>query len=750
MRAESTPALSQSPEQRIHFEKMPNLKALRLFLLDDGSAVGVFARASSSAGGGGGGGGDPERPDPASWARTVVLEPSGACFSVCDAREGLGEDGGGGSRTNMHHHLTQYCASDLLPHVSQILAFRNAYAPAPVLVWHAPTRAFLGVSVHLAGAADAVAVSSSALAGAAPRRVHWPAAIGPTWCDMPRLGHDVGAVRVRSVDGLAELVLADHGQMCRVTFPVATLAARHESTAATTTATATSRQHAVVTQLIWVPQCPDHFAHPLALAQELRARLVRRTAPGSIQLKLDLDFSSGGRDTRVAGIDTTGAVVEGTLPQPPTTCATPTRPAWPTAVDIDRTGLAAESALLCLPLQDASEQTAIGAPPNHHMLPLSEDRDHGGRTRRVSVEWAPQETYWNAVDGSAAGSFLLCGGAAESGGDKNHLNLHTFMSCSIAGYVRTYRPRPVTHAPLPLSTAEGSTLSTVVVVTTSDAHVPDVRERHAVRHMRAHLAHAATARLARQRSVTGENGDFQNAPSPSAVLPSCVPIAPHDTARKVPPAPSTKPRLGTGSSLLEEVNLAGTGRFCCYRDGRIRCVYEDRTIVRVGNGVQRQRHSSIHPGASSPFLPGASSPRPRSRWDWSGAAAEVVRPDGTCETVLCGNAVGDGVLFYVRTAVEFGTWAMASPEERAETVAEEQRYYHLVHGEANRIRRFLACVGLEREGKAAAVTAGQKQKQQSRPMAAVEGGNSPVPSRAVLSALAKQAVQNTSAFVESM
>ena len=44
----------------------------------------------------------------------------------------------------------------------------------------------------------------------------------------------------------------------------------------------------------------------------------------------------------------------------------------------------------------------------------------------------------------------------------------------------------------------------------------------------------------------------------------------------------------------------------------------------------------------------------------SDATAEVVHPEGTCKTVLC-STVGESIAYYVSTAVEFGTWAMASP-----------------------------------------------------------------------------------------
>ena len=252
--------------------------------------------------------------------------------------------------------------------------------------------------------------------------------------------------------------------MCRVTFPVAAFPVRSDSDTAITA----DKHYARVTQLIWVPQCPDAFAHPLALAKELNSRLVNMKSSEAGGMNL------GGNNT-----EGTGSFVEGSLPQPPTFNDSES-PSWSAAIDIDQTGgsgLATESALLCIPIQNG-DTTAIGSPRNHQMPPLSKKQNSCGSMRRVTVEWAPQEMYWNSLDGTTAGCFLLRhveGNGTVPGLDDN--KFHTFMSCTSAGYVQTYRLNPV---PASVSNANAPKKSAVVCVNTSDAHVPDIRERHAV------------------------------------------------------------------------------------------------------------------------------------------------------------------------------------------------------------------------------------------------------------------------------
>ena len=80
----------------------------------------------------------------------------------------------------------------------------------------------------------------------------------------------------------------------------------------------------------------------------------------------------------------------------------------------------------------------------------------------------------------------------------------------------------------------------------------------------------------------------------------------------------------------------------------------------------------------------------------------------------------------------------------------KQRYYHKVRGEANRIRRFLTEDRLmrtanSRSGVEVRSVAADVKLKEKRGHSAVKENS--VPSRAVLSALAKQALQNTKAFL---
>eukprot|EP00946_MAST-07B_sp_MAST-7B-sp1_P005407 g5407.t1 len=696
-------------------EAMPaRSTALRMFLMDDSTAVGVFTRPAERTG----------EDQPALWERTIVVEPSGKCFSVCDAQsnapEGSVRDISSGMEAlespSICHHLTEFCASGLLPSVSQLLAFRNTYAPDPVLVWHAPTGSFLGVTVS--GSTSTTTSPLSSVISPAPAHVLWPDTITSTWCDaIATSGQDNGAVRIRSVDGMAEFVLAEHGQMCRVTFPVATFPERGDSHIAITA----NKQYASVTQLIWVPQCPDVFAHPLALAQELTSHLVNETSSEVGHMNADGNNTEG-----------TGSFVEGFLPKPPTLNDSDS-PSWSAAIDIDQTGgsgLATESALLCIPIQNG-DPTAIGSPRNHQLPPLSKVQNKGGRVRRVTVEWAPQEMYWNSRDGNTAGCFLLRhaeGNCTAPGLDDNRF--HTFMSCTSAGYIRTYRLNPV---PASTSNANAPKASTVICVNTSDAHVPDIRERHAVRHMLAHLAHVATARQSSRSDPLSEEYDGTSKPA-NAPLPSSLSLSSRlDAVLNTECGTSAKTQPSLDSIVVEQTEIPGIGRFCCYRDGRIRCVYENHTIVRIDGATKRALCGSEHLG-----------PRYQGEcWDWSDATAEVVHPEGTCKTVLCGNPVGKGIAYYVSTAVEFGIWAMASPEQRTANASKKQNYYNKIYGEANRIHRFLT---EERIVEDAVKQAADPARKLNGDKEAVQS----IPSREVLSAMAMQAVQSTSHFIEKI
>eukprot|EP00899_Mesostigma_viride_P010733 jgi/Mesvir1/19661/Mv09940-RA.1 len=81
--------------------------------------------------------------------------------------------------------------------------------------------------------------------------------------------------------------------------------------------------------------------------------------------------------------------------------------------------------------------------------------------------------------------------------------------------------------------------------------------------------------------------------------------------------------------IVEEVDLPGIGRLTAYADGRVRAVFEDRTLLRL---------------------------------DGDRAVCHLVLPDGT---VTCaGSKVPEHVWRHVQVAAQFATWAFQSPAQR--------------------------------------------------------------------------------------
>ena len=668
-------------------EKMP---ALRMFLLSDDTVMGVFVWSDGKT---------DQRPI---WKRTIIIEPSGVGFSVCDGAAAekplvepgkectaeisfLSEEDPVDSRRTpgIRHHITEFCASSLLPSVRQLIRFRNTYSSKPVLIWHATTKSYLGISAMLQSSPRPISVSKSLnfSTSTVPTKgvVHWPSSINSKWCEISTSEDDYGAARISSVDGLAEFVLAQHAQMCRITFPVATVTTRdlHQKGIA-----GEMHQHAMITQLVWVHQCPESFSIPLELAQQLLSKKASSNDNATT--------SEGNMNSKMATLPKALLSNDSASNEYKT-------PNWSCAAEIDATcgsGISAESAVLCL---HSGGEDLLGASPNHHIPPISKSSQLGGISRFVSVEWTPKETYWNSYDGALSGALL----SHSSVNDVDALGhskgpKHTFMTCSSAGYVRTFRNM----------TSSEKSGSRVVVVSLCDAHVPDPRERHAVKHMQAHLFHMKTALLSIQDRE--------------------LPL----TSFSAPQVDSTRDEddgLCPGNFVREEANVAGIGQFICYRDGKIRCSYEDRTIVRLSHG----EHDSTAP----------------SGWNWSSATAEILRPDGICLTTLC-KSVDENYLFYVRTAVEFGEWAMSTEEDRITKVEKEKDYYNRILNESNRIRRFLKaeCLLKETEGALKGKSDSGPKRTETNESVSAEC----LPSRKVLSALAKQALQDTQSFMSTL
>ncbi len=91
-------------------------------------------------------------------------------------------------------------------------------------------------------------------------------------------------------------------------------------------------------------------------------------------------------------------------------------------------------------------------------------------------------------------------------------------------------------------------------------------------------------------------------------------------------------------ALLEEAFVPGEGEFYAYADGRVRAIFEDRTILHL-NAV--------------------------------GSHCKVVLPDGHVVMVSVSQPVG--VEAYVRAVLSFAAWAFKTREQRTEELNLQSR-----------------------------------------------------------------------------
>ncbi|KAI8464254.1 MAG: hypothetical protein J3K34DRAFT_526346 [Monoraphidium minutum] len=139
------------------------------------------------------------------------------------------------------------------------------------------------------------------------------------------------------------------------------------------------------------------------------------------------------------------------------------------------------------------------------------------------------------------------------------------------------------------------------------------------------LKAAMAAAAQRARALTAAGG---------ATAPSAAPAPAWRRRPGVAAAPSDLPDLGPeappiSNEILEDQRVEGVGSFRAYADGRVRVLFEDRTILNLGPD-----HAQIR----------------------------LVLPDGSAAAVSAANPVGaEG---YARTAAEFAAWAFRTPAER--------------------------------------------------------------------------------------
>ncbi|GBF96370.1 hypothetical protein Rsub_09169 [Raphidocelis subcapitata] len=105
--------------------------------------------------------------------------------------------------------------------------------------------------------------------------------------------------------------------------------------------------------------------------------------------------------------------------------------------------------------------------------------------------------------------------------------------------------------------------------------------------------------------------------------------APHPCDLAPPPRQLPPPEISISNEILEQQVVPGVGRLTAYEDGRVRALFEDRTILSL---------------------------------DARRAEARLTLPDGRAAVVAAANPVG--VEGYVSAALQFAAWAFRTPAER--------------------------------------------------------------------------------------
>jgi len=626
----------------------------RLFLFHSGAILGTFT--------------NDDHEGRAVWSKSLVVEPSGECFTAIvpsDTTTLTTEKSKDTSqrvqatllahRSNhstpftdraqqpyqAHHRLSRFCSGNFRSQFHQAISFRNTYYPRPTLVRHQPTTKYFG-------ACQISCMNSSTASYPAPVCVvHWPSVYTAELCEAM---HD-GAIRVRSMDGRACLVLAPHRQLFQLHFPAAVDQTStendskyREKEAAVAAADAAEPDtvfnahvnhvdpvdavdHVGIVQLVWVRQCPKNLFKVLKIAQETASRLVQRKN-GEYFLIQDQKAEECVECVEEKQPSATVGLSSITLPM---TTTMENRVTWSTATDVlgGENNIGAESVVLCSSMRSLPQQ------------------------RRVAVEWTSAATYWlhggkiEDVDG------------IENGVDDDQIvigcllhDTNTFITCTTmkrenSGIKDQEReiekvekmPRAATKAWIKVYRAN---MLGEHVMMASTMHIPSAEESSAVKHMLDCVAHCRLTKLEKnkkdemeQQHVAGVCGVQSGVKNEREVLTALV----------------------RETSTVENV-----GTFTCYKDRRLRGIFEDRTIVRI------DRH-------------------------WS--TVDIIRTDGKFVQCLVENP-SSSEKKYVRLLLEFGQWSEMSPLERHSRAVEEREYCQRVVTEADRIRRFLCMDKMDR------------------------------------------------------
>ena len=580
----------------------------RFFLFQSGSVLGVFAHTERHT----------------SWKYSLVTERSAKCFS--QVQPVFNDDAVAAPTAQLdeieqtyrkntqptptptptrpcvaHHHLSQFSSNTLLQPLRQVITFRNTYFPHPTHVLHQPTQAYLG-ACQISTMTEATMSCPTCITSA-----HWPATFSSKWCDT--YGND-GAVRVRSLDGQACFVLAPHRQLFQLHYPAAITSVGPVAPVASVASEATkpdqrndpndhcinSIDHGGVVQLIWTRKCPQALKKVLLVAMETAAK-VTRTTSGEYMLRGEDDDEQDHIEATTENTteETNTKDVAILTELLPTSTPMKHKVSWDTAMvglgGVDR--IASESTLLCM---------------SSDRLPLQQ---------RVDVEWTPRATYWLYEEDTGA---VIIGCLLHAS--------NTFMTCE------------TTTTPTKTTTNESATawvkiyrakaLGTHITVAAS-AHVPNVEEAHAVRHMLTCISHCRLT-----KKDTKQESKQESKKEPNATAKSSVP--------------------SFSNTVKETCTTKNVGTFTMYEDGRLRGLFADRTMVKIEG-------------------------------DW--LTCEIIRKDGIRIEAVCNNISMPDDEQYVRALLEFGTWSNMNPVERQTQIQMEQEYTSRVAGEADRIRRFL-------------------------------------------------------------
>ena len=669
---------------------MLNSTPNRLFLFPNGSVLSTFTTTTNQRNN--------------VWSNSIITEPSGKCFtSLSPNHQEEIQNNSSAARvkaallantatptpfTNRlthpcqtNHHLTRYCSHQILPRLRQTITFRNMYHPTPTLIKHTPTNKYIGNS-------KISTMNTLITSRVQPiEMIHWPKTFSHQYCSV--YGND-GAIRIVSLDGRASFILAPHRQLFQLHFPTAIFETKTTTTNEIKKGEIESNNgedesegrnqneieregierdgierdkidHGGIVQLIWVRQCPFNLLKILSLARETASKIILLNGTYVLNetrsenddgddndeaeemLSIMLPKAMNDRENEKDDTESKYGKEKGRL-------------SWNTAaVGLGGSNeISAESIVLCT---------------SEHSLPIQ---------KRVAVEWTSKATYWlhdiTPTEEQQIEQIKQQQIEQQTDHPKHHIigclihESNTFMTCQVDS--TAHKTNAIHFQDNDMETNESTKLQTPripsgwikiyrsnvlgeCITLSTTTHIPSLAESRAVKHMLACIQHCH-----RTPAPSNQNQSMLN-PSKS----SKSKIKSKNTFKSTLITTTNEQQDGDRNTIIEVADVKNVGKFIYYNDRRLRCVFADRTIVRID-----------------------------SKW----SCVEIIRSDGIFVQCLV-EKPSPFEEKYIRSLIEFGNWCGMNPMERNQCVLKERNYQARVVTEADRIRRFLELDALEQE-----------------------------------------------------